>query len=159
MTRCDETKFWAFDGRQLTAEEWQQFKGCAQEAYTQARRDLFVGLHSLIRGTVAGAWHAVRACGRWTVATASKWWQAHVAARQRKRAIRELGALDDRMLKDIGLGRSEIESVIFDAERLEARRRPLVTRGRECVGQTPSSVRRQAAPKPANGALIDRTAA
>ena len=159
MTRCNDIQFWAFDGRQLTAEEWQHFKRCAQEANIQARRELLLGVLSLLRGAVAGAWRAVRVSADWIGAVASKRWHAHVAARERKRAIRELGALDDRMLKDIGLGRSEIESVIFDAERLADRRRPLVTRGRECVVRAQDSVRRLEAPKPSNGRLIDRTAA
>jgi uncharacterized protein YjiS (DUF1127 family) len=39
-------------------------------------------------------------------------WSTVCRARQRRRAIAELEALDDRILKDIGIHRSQIESVV-----------------------------------------------
>jgi uncharacterized protein YjiS (DUF1127 family) len=39
-------------------------------------------------------------------------WRAGAQWRQRRRAIRELSALDDRTLHDLGLGRSEIEMAV-----------------------------------------------
>lgn len=39
-------------------------------------------------------------------------WRAGAKRRARRRAIRELGALDDRTLRDIGLTRSEISAAV-----------------------------------------------
>ena len=39
-------------------------------------------------------------------------WRAAAKARARRRAARELRALDDRSLRDIGLGRSEIDAAV-----------------------------------------------
>jgi uncharacterized protein YjiS (DUF1127 family) len=42
-------------------------------------------------------------------------WRAVVLWHKRRRAVRELRALDDRSLRDIGLGRSEIECAVRGA--------------------------------------------
>ena len=44
---------------------------------------------------------------------ASRWASGYAAWREHRRALRELAALDDRMLRDIGISRSEIESVAY----------------------------------------------
>lgn len=41
----------------------------------------------------------------------SKWWQALRRWQRIRSTMRELGALEDRTLRDIGIDRSEIESV------------------------------------------------
>jgi uncharacterized protein YjiS (DUF1127 family) len=158
MTRCDETEFSAFDGRKVSAEEWQHFKRCAQDARTQAMHDLLGGVFCVFRDGVAGGWHAIRTSGYWAAAAASRRWQAYVDRRRRWAAIRELGALDDRMLKDIGLGRSEIESAICDPQRLMARSREVV-RSRPCVARAANSASPRNISKRATAPLIDRSAA
>ena len=50
-------------------------------------------------------------------------WQAFRSYHERRIAMAQLMALDDRMLKDIGIDRSEILSVLVDTSR-ERRRRP-----------------------------------
>lgn len=44
-------------------------------------------------------------------------WRATAKALARRRAVRELRALDDRSLRDMGLGRSEIEAAVRGARR------------------------------------------
>jgi uncharacterized protein YjiS (DUF1127 family) len=135
----------------LSPEEWDHLKRhvteLAQDARSQAFRDLAGGVLSRSQAAARGSLDAVR-----------KRWRAYRLWREHRAAIRALGALDDRMLKDIGLGRSEIASAICDPERLAARalasgRRPqrgarADTRGR------PKHVT-----KPAASPLIDKTAA
>src|SRR5712691_1809318 len=103
MTSCDEIELGTFDPRKVTAEQWGHFKRSAQDARAQAMRELLGGGLTSLRDVAAGGWHIVRAVGNWGATVASKGLRAHAARRQRRRAIRELRALDDRMLRDIGL--------------------------------------------------------
>jgi uncharacterized protein YjiS (DUF1127 family) len=45
-------------------------------------------------------------------AIARTWWHSHQQKRRLRATVRILQGLDDRILKDIGLNRSEIESVV-----------------------------------------------
>ena len=70
---------------------------------------------------IAGAvLRPLRTAARAVAATAGKWWRAYALRRERNAAVRELRALDDRALKDIGINRCEIEWVVDgeDATRL-----------------------------------------
>jgi len=150
MCRIDERTSWT-ESQRLSPEEWDLLKRHvieqAQDARGQAFRDLAVGVLSRSQAAARGALDAVR-----------KRWSAYRFWRERRAAIRALGALDDRMLKDIGLGRSEIATAICDPERLAARalasaRRP--QRGaRADIRGRPKHVT-----KPAASPLIDKTAA
>ena len=51
----------------------------------------------------------MRAVGKAVTAAAGKWWLSYAIQRAHIAAIRELHALDDRTLSDIGVSRSEIE--------------------------------------------------
>jgi uncharacterized protein YjiS (DUF1127 family) len=158
MTSCDEIEFGIFDGRKLTAEEWESFKRCAQDARAQAMRELLGGVLASLRQAVLGGSHIIRACGLWAAAAVVKRWHAHALRRERRAAIRQLRALDDRMLRDIGLGRSEIESVIHDPERLMTRGLAF-SRRYECVARERTSARSQQRVKPPIAPLIDKSAA
>jgi uncharacterized protein YjiS (DUF1127 family) len=63
----------------------------AREARAETLREFFIWLDSR------------------TAATAKRWVEFYRARRARREAIRELQSLDSRMLRDIGVGRSEIE--------------------------------------------------
>jgi uncharacterized protein YjiS (DUF1127 family) len=54
----------------------------------------------------------IPALAKAVIAAAGKWWRAYNIRRARIAAVRELHALDDRMLRDIGVSRSEIERVV-----------------------------------------------
>lgn len=146
------------DPRRLTAEEWVALKRHvterAQDARSQAFRDLADGVLRLARRT----WEAARVLGGRAVGAAGARWSAYRLWRERRAAIRALGALDDRMLKDIGLGRSEIASAIHDPERLAAR---ALAAGRQPRRGACAEIRGwpKHVTKPAAGALIDKTAA
>jgi uncharacterized protein YjiS (DUF1127 family) len=89
----------------LTPDEWdrarQRIIGRAQAARARALRDL---ARAVLRPVETLATAAAAAAG--------KWWRAYIRRRERNAAVRELRALDDRTLKDIGISRSEIESVV-----------------------------------------------
>src|SRR5215472_16017042 len=73
----------------------------AEAARAQALRDL--------AGIVL---RPLRIAARAVAATAGKWWRTYELRRERNAAMRELHALDDRELKDIGINRSEIWWVV-----------------------------------------------
>jgi uncharacterized protein YjiS (DUF1127 family) len=104
--------FLRFEHRPLTPEEWTRLKQDArqraEEERARALRTMLAGVPKLAVVAVRGVW----AMGRLLVRSAGKWASTYAAWRLRRRAIKELGGLDDRVLKDIGLHRSEIESVV-----------------------------------------------
>ena len=74
----------------------------ARLARTRALRELWRGLSWLPQRATVALMPAWRAIALW---------------RKRRRAVRELRALDDRTLRDIGLGRSEIECAVRGCRR------------------------------------------
>jgi uncharacterized protein YjiS (DUF1127 family) len=51
--------------------------------------------------------------------TMSRWAWAYAVWRERRRAVRELAAFDDRALTDLGIHRSEIERLVYGRDRKE----------------------------------------
>jgi uncharacterized protein YjiS (DUF1127 family) len=98
----DENAFY-YNG--LTPQEWERVRQRivrrAEAARAQALRDL--------AGVVL---RPLRTAARAVAATAGKWWRAYALRRERNAAARELRALDDRTLKDIGINRCEIDWVV-----------------------------------------------
>ena len=94
------------DYRDLTPEEWQrerqQILTRAQAARAGAMRELGSALLHPWQAVLA----VVRAYARW---------------RERREAVRELHALDDRSLRDIGVSRSEIEWVVSSQQAARVR--------------------------------------
>jgi len=98
-----------FDYRKLTPEQWAELKRCIMREANAARAQSLRALYRPVLGSSRSAGIA----WRYLSSTAGKWWAAYDAWLERKRAVRALCALDDRSLKDMGLHRSEIESVVF----------------------------------------------
>ena len=109
MHKSDEFYFLRFEHLPLTPEQLDHLKRSAirsaKQARTQAVRSLFIGIATALQAAAIGGRNLVR-----------NRWHAYTGWRERKESIRELRALDDRSLKDIGLHRSEIESVIYDSK-------------------------------------------
>ena len=42
-----------------------------------------------------------------------RWWDGHWARRAQRASVQLLSSLDDRTLQDIGVNRSEIESIVY----------------------------------------------
>jgi uncharacterized protein YjiS (DUF1127 family) len=112
MHASDDFYFLRFEHRPLTPEEWTRLK---QGARQRAEKERVRALRAMLAGVPKLAVVAVRsvwAMGRTVVRSAGEWSSTYAAWRMRRRAIKELRGLDDRVLKDIGLHRSEIESVV-----------------------------------------------
>src|SRR5262245_42877074 len=112
----------ALDYRSLTPEQWDRRRRelirRAHAARAQALRDVIAGGVRALRAAALSA--LIRAVAEATIATAGKWWRAYALWRERKAAVRQLRALDDRTLRDIGVNRGEIDWVVYgrDATRL-----------------------------------------
>ncbi len=99
----------AFVFNELRYEQWERRKQRIIRRAEVARARALRGLvGAVLRGLRTAAWAVA--------ATAGKWWRAYALRRERNAAVRELRALDDRSLKDIGINRSEIEWVRYGAE-------------------------------------------
>jgi uncharacterized protein YjiS (DUF1127 family) len=120
MCRNDEAELWIARSR-WAPEEREDFKRRITERAQCARAQAFRDLAEVLRTLPQAFWLGLRRSSARVADLASAWWKAYALRRQRWAAICELHALDDRMLRDIGLGRSEIESAIRDPERVMAR--------------------------------------
>ena len=84
----------------------------AQAARAQAPHDLGGAGLCALQAAAGGGAAIIRLRAKAVIAEAGKWRRTYTIRRARIAAIRELHTLDDRMLKDIGLSRSEIEWVV-----------------------------------------------
>jgi uncharacterized protein YjiS (DUF1127 family) len=106
-----------FENRTLTPEQWAELtRRVTREAHA-ARAQSLQALYRAVFRSLRAAGAAVRrlagASLRLLAVTVGTWWAAYHAWLERRRAVRALGALDDRALKDMGVHRSEIESVVL----------------------------------------------
>jgi len=106
----------AFYYNRLTPEGWerarQRIVRRAEAARAQALRDLAGAVLRPLRAAAGAALATIRTLARAVAATAGNWRRAYALRRERNAAVRELHALDDRTLKDIGVNRCEIEWVV-----------------------------------------------
>jgi uncharacterized protein YjiS (DUF1127 family) len=105
--RNPQPERWAFASREIVNR--------ASEARAQALRKFF-------------AWLACQ-----TVALAKRWTEAYRASRARRAAIRELQSLDNRTLRDIGIGRSEIEWRVAGGDESRVTQRPAAMGSKPCA--------------------------
>ncbi len=158
MRDGEDLYFLRFEHRPPTPEQLRDLQRRAERAAkdyrAQVLRGLCVGAVASLRRAAGGGRDVVRTLRDRAAAAASKRWRAYALGRERRAAVRELAALDDRMLKDFGLHRSEIENVVYGAEAARsraaqsegARRSRIGTRLGACADRRPAP-------------LIDRSAA
>jgi uncharacterized protein YjiS (DUF1127 family) len=116
---CDDINFdlESRDFRALSDAEWADLK---QRVERRARADR----GEAIRSAVAALWalpdRLAETAGPWiahfavrTRLAARHAWRAYRVARRRRLAVRQLNALDDRSLKDIGLRRGGIHAAVY----------------------------------------------
>ncbi len=97
------------DNPRLTPEQWAELtRRVAREAHAARAQSLQTSLRALF-----GFFRRPGVPARLVTAAAREWWTAYGTWLERRRAVRALGALDDRSLKDMGLHRSEIESAVL----------------------------------------------
>ena len=141
----------AFVFNELTHDQWERRK-------QQIIRRAEVARARALRGLVGAVLRGLRTAAWAVAATAGKWWRAYALRRERNAAVRELHALDDRTLKDIGINRSEIEWVVDgeDATRLrDATIAANRSRRRDPTAGTSTTLR----PDPSGKQLIKKHAA
>jgi uncharacterized protein YjiS (DUF1127 family) len=107
----------AIDHRQLSPRRWQKLKQDvrrrAHAARVQALRGLSGRIGLVVRRAAGFAWALAVAC----VAAVHRRIRAYAIRRAHRHAIWELGRLDGRLLKDLGIHRSEVESVVYGLHR------------------------------------------
>jgi uncharacterized protein YjiS (DUF1127 family) len=133
-----------FDFNSLTPDQWErtrhQIIRRAEAARAQALRDLFSTVLHGLRTAGSGGAAFTHAVAEVVVATVGKWWRAYALWRERKAAARELHALDDRTLKDLGVSRSEIEWVVRGPHETRLRDATIAANRRQRCATAGSSV-------------------
>jgi len=152
----------AFDYNGLTSQEWERAKQRiihrAEAARAQALRAIAGAVLRLLQAAASGAVATIRTAATAVAGTAGKWWRAYALRRERNAAVRELRALDDRTLKDIGINRSEIEWVVEGRDDTRSRDATIAanrSRRRDSAAGTSMTPRPQRSAKP----LIRKSAA
>src|SRR5512144_3127717 len=140
MCERDDVDFARFEARKLTPEQWERLhRGLllrAHAARAQALRDLPRGVVRWLRAVASGGRDVNRLLAERAATTARRCWAAYLVGRERRAAIRELGALDDRSLKDLGLHRSEIESVVYNSPMPAMQREFAAPRRHQCEARS-----------------------
>jgi uncharacterized protein YjiS (DUF1127 family) len=130
MHASDDFYFLRFEHRPLAPEQLDQLKRAAERAAREHRARMLRGLGiaalAALRSAARGTGSNIRALAHRAAAVVGAGWDAYAAWRERRAAVKELAALDDRTLKDLGLTRSEIEYVVGrrDAVRSSERQPP-----------------------------------
>src|SRR5262245_37259715 len=96
--------------RQLSADEWERLR---QRVMWSARHQRARAMSEFAGRILSSLGTAAIRLAAGVAASARRWRRAYAVWQVRRQAVAELSALDDRALKDFGLHRSEIESVVY----------------------------------------------
>jgi uncharacterized protein YjiS (DUF1127 family) len=148
MHASDDFYFLRFEHRPLTPEQLDELKRSAGRAAREHRARLVRSLGSAalvrLRGAGSGAGTIIRVLVDRAAAIAGERWHAYTAWRERRAAVKELAALDDRTLRDLGLTRSEIEFVV--GRRDSARWSQRQAQARDGAARAGTATNRRSAP-------------
>jgi uncharacterized protein YjiS (DUF1127 family) len=126
MQAPEDFYFLRFEHRPLSPDEFERLRRAAERGAREYRgqlvRSFATAIIASLRRLAGRAQGAARVLGHRTAVIARNGVRAYATWRERRAAIKELAALDDRTLKDLGLTRSEIEFVVCgrEAARLRA---------------------------------------
>jgi uncharacterized protein YjiS (DUF1127 family) len=109
MLTDGETDFSALNLRDLSPEDWTALRRRAIERAHRTRSQM---VKALTVQLVAAVGHSLMEALRAGVGTLALWRSHLIVSREDRAAIARLRALDDRALKDIGIPRTEIESIV-----------------------------------------------
>ena len=116
MHASDDFYFLRFEHRPLSPQQLDQLKrfagGAAREHRARLVRNLGSAALASLRSAARGGESIIRVVGHRAAAAVRAGWSAYADWREGRAAVKELAALDDRTLRDLGLTRSEIEYVV-----------------------------------------------
>ena len=111
--RDDGTEFRARDTRHLTPQQWSALrKRIIARAHDERKQAILQMVGATRRGI-----QRVRIAIRWAIDALRKAFASRLAARKRLQDLRQLSAMSDDELKDIGISRLEIRAALCSREK------------------------------------------
>jgi uncharacterized protein YjiS (DUF1127 family) len=105
----EETDLSALNFQELSPKDWDQLRRCAIARAHRTRSQVIKALAGQLFMAMRGSLATVAKAG---VAPLARWYDGMLARHADRSAIARLQSLDDGALRDIGIRRTEIESIV-----------------------------------------------